>query len=180
VRTATVLFQSQGFHGTGLTQILTESGAPKGSFYHHFPDGKEQLAEAAVANARQAVAFLVDDAFARSASFEDGVRALASDIADWFERSGFAAGCPVTSVLLETVPGSDALRTATNATLSDWTARVAEHARSDGYGDRAALALGDTMLIALEGAWVLARARQDRGAFENAASAVVALAASLR
>lgn len=45
---ATRLFQLQGYYGTGLNQIIKESGAPKGSLYYHFPDGKEQLAIEAV------------------------------------------------------------------------------------------------------------------------------------
>ena len=38
----------QGYASTGLQQILTESGAPKGLLYYCFPKGKEELAEAAV------------------------------------------------------------------------------------------------------------------------------------
>src|SRR4029077_17588276 len=42
------LFRIQGYTATGLIQILKESGAPKGSFYFHFPRGKAQLAEEAI------------------------------------------------------------------------------------------------------------------------------------
>ena len=44
VGAAARLFQRQGYSGTGLRQILQESGAPRGSLYFHFPGGKEQLA----------------------------------------------------------------------------------------------------------------------------------------
>lgn len=40
---ASKLFHSQGYHATGLNQILKESGTPKGSLYHYFPGGKDQL-----------------------------------------------------------------------------------------------------------------------------------------
>ncbi|WP_189558100.1 helix-turn-helix domain-containing protein, partial [Mesorhizobium sp. M2D.F.Ca.ET.153.01.1.1] len=42
IATAERLFRIQGYTATGLTQILEESGAPKGSFYFHFPRGKAQ------------------------------------------------------------------------------------------------------------------------------------------
>jgi hypothetical protein len=44
VCTAMRLFRRQGYASTGLQQILSESGAPKGSLYHYFPGGKEGLA----------------------------------------------------------------------------------------------------------------------------------------
>src|ERR1700730_7113427 len=48
IATAERLFRIQGYTATGSIQILGESGAPKGSFYFHFPRGKTQLAEEAI------------------------------------------------------------------------------------------------------------------------------------
>jgi TetR/AcrR family transcriptional regulator, lmrAB and yxaGH operons repressor len=47
IQTTCTLLESQGYHATGLNQILKESGAPKGSLYYYFPQGKEELAEEA-------------------------------------------------------------------------------------------------------------------------------------
>lgn len=48
IKTASRLFQLKGYQGTGLNEILRESGAPRGSLYHHFPNGKEELALEAI------------------------------------------------------------------------------------------------------------------------------------
>ena len=45
---AAKLFRRQGYSGTGLRDILAASGAARGSLYHHFPGGKEEIGAAAV------------------------------------------------------------------------------------------------------------------------------------
>ena len=48
VRTAASLFSTRGANATSFSDVIAESGAPRGSIYHHFPDGKKQLAEDAI------------------------------------------------------------------------------------------------------------------------------------
>src|ERR1700684_3923504 len=54
------LFRQQGYHGTALSDILAAAGSPRGSLYFHFPNGKEEIAVAALTYAadsvRQAIA----------------------------------------------------------------------------------------------------------------------------
>ena len=40
---ATKLFQEKGYKAVGLTEILNACTITKGAFYHHFPNGKEEL-----------------------------------------------------------------------------------------------------------------------------------------
>ena len=51
VENAATLFRRQGYAATGLNQILDEAGVKAGSLYHHFPQGKQQLAAAVVDSA---------------------------------------------------------------------------------------------------------------------------------
>ena len=48
VREAAELFNTHGFAGTSLSDVLAATGLEKGGLYNHFPGGKVELAEAAL------------------------------------------------------------------------------------------------------------------------------------
>ncbi|MBW8856934.1 MAG: TetR family transcriptional regulator, partial [Bradyrhizobium sp.] len=50
------LFQREGYAAASWRRLVQESGAPWGSAYHYFPDGKEQVGVAALEWAAQNVA----------------------------------------------------------------------------------------------------------------------------
>ena len=100
IASAQELFQRQGYHGTGLKQILEDSGAPRGSLYFHFPGGKEELAIAAIA----AASGPLQERFQGLAEAESPAQVLSivADTLAWeLEESGFEKGCPVATVALD-------------------------------------------------------------------------------
>ncbi len=172
VEAAARLFQSRGFHGTGLSLILEESGAPKGSFYHHFPGGKDELAVAAMRWSSLEIEEFIETAFKDAKTFEAGSMAFGIRLADWFEQSGYSQGCPVASVLLETAPSSDELRREALAVFDLWIEALESHAKRLGHPKPRDTA--EALMMGLEGAWLLARARQSRKPFEIAVSSALA------
>jgi AcrR family transcriptional regulator len=48
IRAAIELLCERGYAGTSFGDVLERSGAPRGSIYHHFPGGKQQLVTEAV------------------------------------------------------------------------------------------------------------------------------------
>jgi TetR/AcrR family transcriptional regulator, lmrAB and yxaGH operons repressor len=169
IRTAAALFRQRGYNGVGLTELLAASDAPKGSFYYHFPGGKEQLGEAAVRYAGAGVGGLIDTAFAPAVDFSSGVTALVSTIAAWHEASGFREGCPVTSVVLDMVPQSPTITAAVRDVFDDWNARVTGHAHRLGHPAYSTLD-GQRLFMLIEGAWILSRAYQSRRPMDAAAA----------
>ena len=70
LQTAMRLFHTQGYHATGVSQILKESVSPKGSLYYHFPGGKEQLAIEAIYEQRLlAAGYTSEEALILSSTF---------------------------------------------------------------------------------------------------------------
>ena len=92
---AAQLFQRHGYHAVGFRRIVEESGAPRGSIYHHFPGGKEQLAVEAVALSGAAMLRTIEQVTAEAADVAGMLEGLAEVLAGWLETSAFEAGCPV-------------------------------------------------------------------------------------
>jgi AcrR family transcriptional regulator len=61
IEVATGLFASRGYDGTSIEAVLAESGASRGSLYHHFP-GKEALFVAVLENVGARIAAQVTEA----------------------------------------------------------------------------------------------------------------------
>ncbi len=154
------LFRRQGYASTGLQQILEESGAPRGSLYHYFPNGKEELAEAAVELAGARMRETLADLAARHAEPRAFLRAYCRTMAGWMEESGFRSGCPIATTLLETAPASPAITRAGQRAIAGWIEVVAEVFRRTGESPRAARRSGRLVVAAMEGALILARVEQ--------------------
>jgi TetR/AcrR family transcriptional repressor of lmrAB and yxaGH operons len=173
IRVASALFRQRGYDGVGLTEILEASGAPKGSFYHHFPEGKEQLAAVCMHYAGEQAGALIDVEMAGAPDFATGVRRLAGSLAGWFESSGFREGCPITSIALATTPQSAQHLAAAQAVLKDWERRLLAHATRLGTElDPAGAAL---FLLLIEGAWILGRIQQSKEPLLHAAEVFLTL-----
>ena len=162
IEAAARLFGTDGYHGTGLTKILDESGAPKGSFYFHFPDGKEQLAEEAVAAASAQMEELIFFSIEQSDSTDStAVDHLARALQQRLVESDFAMGGTITSLTLETSHLSDRLRTACATAYDRWVGLLAEHFRTSGAQQDEAEETASLVLSTLEGSLALAKARRD-------------------
>ncbi|MBI1385831.1 MAG: TetR family transcriptional regulator [Rhizobiales bacterium] len=160
VRTAMRLFRQQGYASTGLQQVLTESGVPKGSLYHYFPGGKEQLAEAAVRLAGELMGAMLAEHAACCKTPRAFVKAYCATMARWMEESGFRSGCPIATVMLENAPGSPELTRAGAEAIDHWIEIVTPVFVSEGRSKGEARREAETLIATMEGALLLARVRQ--------------------
>ena len=118
VEATATLLQRQGFHGTGLLDIVKESGAPRGSLYFHFPDGKEALACAALEGAGSRYRELIEALVAAAPHPGDAVYAVCEFLGQSLEASKFTEGCPLATVGLEASSTSEAERQRRSSTVS--------------------------------------------------------------
>lgn len=151
------LFRRQGYSATGLGQVLEESGAPKGSLYHYFPGGKEDLGAAAVQAASAVVSKTLTALAATASSSSDFLAEYCRLLAGWLEQSSYRDGCPIATTLLETVPESELITKVAKEGLDDWIRIVAEVYQRDGLDADASRREAITAIAAIEGALLLAR-----------------------
>ncbi len=95
IRTAADLFRNRGYHGVGLAELLAAAEAPKGSLYHHFPDGKSDLALAAATWSSDQMLRLIAESFEPADSFRAGATTMCYKLAKLFDLAGKWSGCPV-------------------------------------------------------------------------------------
>jgi TetR/AcrR family transcriptional repressor of lmrAB and yxaGH operons len=167
---AAQLLAERGLQDTSFTQVLERTGAPRGSIYHHFPNGKDELVAAAVDLAGAYAIQLVDLSAGSSAA-----QVTEHFIGMWREvltRSNLQAGCSVLAVTVAS--DSDDLLAHTATVFRTWRLRLAELLHLGGLGEQDATRFAATLIAAMEGAVVLSRAEQTMDAFELVAELLTA------
>jgi AcrR family transcriptional regulator len=175
VAAAARLFCQQGYHGTALHDILEASGAPRGSLYFHFPNGKEEIGVAAVALGAQAVHDFIAQASAAAQSAEAFVASLARGMAANLERSGYREGCPIAPTALETATHSKALGGAARKAFQSWEREIRRGLERFGLKPAEAERSATAVLSLLEGALLLSRTYRSIEPMQRAEKAAVML-----
>lgn len=175
INAAVTLFRRQGYARTGLNDIVDASGAPKGSLYHYFPQGKSSIAAAAVEEAGRRVAATVQKLATECRSTGELLRVHARLLAGWMRGSGFRNGCPITTVLLELAPRERAVSEAGRKAYAARVAIIRDRLMDDGFARPRAEALAVLCTSALQGALIQARVERSGRAIEVTAAELARL-----
>lgn len=160
IRATAELLRRRGYSATGLSDIVEKSRAPKGSVYHYFPGGKDEIAVAAMRYAGERVKQTLEQLATATDSPAALLRSYGNLVAGWMAESGFRDGCPVATVLLETAPDKGEMAAAGSAVLAGWSEIIESRLAESGLDEERARRLSRLAVIALEGALLLARVEQ--------------------
>jgi TetR/AcrR family transcriptional repressor of lmrAB and yxaGH operons len=176
VAAAAKLFRQRGYHGTALHDILAAGGSPRGSLYFHFPKGKEEIGQAALAQAGEDVRQGIARAAAASENAETFLLRMVRSMASDLEKSDFQEGCPIATTALETSAQSDVLGTVTRSAFQKWELEIKRALFRFGISAGDADLTATMVLSQLEGALLLARTYRSLEPLRRAEQALKLLA----
>ena len=169
------LFWRQGYTRTGIADILREAGVLRGSLYHFFPTKEDLLAatlewrkEMLWPDVVQPVYDRISDPIERVFGILDGYRRL-------LEMTDFRLGCPIGNLSLELGADHERIRTLLRENFDGW--RDAVRASLDDAAGRLPAEvdrnqLADFVLVTMEGAVMLSRARRSLSCYDDAVSSL--------
>lgn len=170
------LLREAGMAGIGMKDVAERGQAPMGSVYHHFPGGKTQLVSEALeihaGKSRNLLASFFDGKRPAAAA----VRLLFNTAAEAFERAGANQGCAIGAVTLDLTGADESLRHICAGTFDSWVGVIAAHLPWSDQRSRRSFA--NLIVVALEGAFILGRARRSGAPFRDAGRWLSNLAAA--
>jgi TetR/AcrR family transcriptional repressor of lmrAB and yxaGH operons len=153
--TAAEVLRERGAAGVTIDEVLARSHAPRGSVYHHFPNGRSQLLTEALQYAGNSITALIDEAAPA------GCISLVRQFVAFWERtlaeSDFAAGCPVVAAAIGSADDDPALTAIAGDIFDRWRDALTRAFVADGFDDADAGSLAVTCIASLEGAVLLCR-----------------------
>lgn len=168
------LFRRQGYTGTGVKQIVAAAGAPFGSLYHFFPNGKAQLGEEVIRTSGAMYGELIAAVFDPAPDPVTAIASAFSGAAETLVETDYADACPIATVALEVASTNEPLRQATAEVFESWIVGLGARFEAAGIAADPARELAMSTIALLEGAFVLCRSARSTAPMEAAGAAATA------
>lgn len=157
---AVALLRERGASSVSIDAVLAHSQTPRGSVYHHFPGGRDELIISAVRQAGDYITGLIDEASTES----DPVDALEGFAKFWKQsllRSGYREGCPIVALAVDHREGMPEAADLVSEIFDRWRERLYGLLVGNGLASDRAQRLATLAVASLEGAVILCRANRD-------------------
>lgn len=161
IKTASRIFQIQGYHATGLNEILKESKAPRGSFYYHFPNGKEELALEAIKLSSENIQRDIKNTLERFSNPIEAIQAQIEKIAEFITKEERIQDLSISLLSLETYSLSESLREACKSAFLSFGNIYVEKLIQVGFDEEKAYELSLVIQSMIEGAITISLAQKD-------------------
>ncbi len=169
VYSAAQLVRANGVAATGVREVVARANAPRGSFQHYFPGGKDQLVGEALLWSGQFAARWVERYQETTAhpSPSGLFRHMAGYWREDLTARRYERGCPVMATAADLAGGDSPVNEALRSAAGEWERAVVGELVRMRVPRKRARALATLMLSALEGAIMLARVHRDVGVIDT-------------
>ena len=159
-----VVFQDRGYEGASLADLSQATGLGKSSLYHHFPRGKEQMAEAVLEQGRIFIQTAVADVAKSNETLKSRIRKIVAAL-DQLYASGKNPCVLGRLAVSEIGPAGKKLA---REIFADWADAVAHLAHESGMTELKARQFAEDWISRVQGSLVLHAATGDCKPFERA------------
>ena len=159
------LLQSKGYTATGINEIIEKSGCPRGSLYHYFKKGKDEIIREALLLYGTRLNGFLETAAGETKNLSGYLRLLYGYFMENLVSADFGKTCPIASTALETI-NNEAITETVHQVYSLWKKTVSRNlsANKISQPDKTA----DVLFSMLEGALLSARIQKNTEPLENA------------
>jgi TetR/AcrR family transcriptional repressor of lmrAB and yxaGH operons len=158
-----VVFQDHGYEGTSIADLSRATGLGKSSLYHHFPRGKEEMAEAVLEKGKAFMQSAVADVAVSSESLKGRIRKIIVAL-DQLYANG-RNPCVLGRLAVSDIGAAG--RQLAKEIFAIWTNAVAHLAHESGMSQIRARHFAEDWIARVQGSLILYAATGDCRPFER-------------
>ena len=166
------LFRQFGYEGVTLSKISQATGLGKASLYHHFPGGKTEMAEAALAQVNQWLETRIVPILVGAVSLEanrearpiDTFQSMCEEVNHFFNAGQNSC---LWAVLVLEQSSDDLFHAQISEAFSRWIEAIANVLITAGLDETLAKQRGEDAIIAIQGALILSHGLKDFAPFQR-------------
>ena len=158
------IFREYGYEGASLALIGKATGLGKGSLYHFFPGGKEEMVQAVLAEIENWFDRTIYAPLREGTDVNGAIDAMLDGVTDYF-KSGRRV-CLVGALAVSNT--RDRFSKAIRGYFESWVDALRSALVRQGRSDHQAGALSEDAVLSIQGAIILSRALDDPAVFQRA------------
>ncbi len=157
------VFRDYGYDGASLTILAEASGLSRGSLYHHFPGGKQEMARAVLSRSGASLARLVMAPLNRNEPVVDRIKSMFDGVKNYY--TGDPPVCLMNSLTLGA--GRELYGSDVGAAVNAWRISLASVFVQGGMSEDQAKQEAAVTIERIQGGLILARVCGNKTSFDQ-------------
>lgn len=169
IASAVAVIGQSGPSGVTIDRILTDSAAPRGSVYHHFPGGRNEI----ITCAGQLASEEAIGSYRELAADNDTAGFVDALIERWkrnLTEHDFLEGCPILALAVDDLSAVPELDGSVADTFVTWRTTLARVLERDGLPAPRSQRLATLIIAAVEGAIAMCRSTRSTSSLDDVAA----------